>query len=350
MSNQQGSRIKVVGRSGTKARAKKLQPQNAEDRGRQVIRLLDLLRTLEHARQGLTVKQLMEQPSLNCSERTIYRDLDHLKQAGFQITEDEGRYRVTGPSVKSDALRPSQLLSLLIAGECMAPWRGLSIESDLRALVDSLQARLTPEGRRWVKDCQGSVAVTYRAAHLKLDKASLLAIEEAIHVEQCLSISYTNPGQFTRERVVEPHLLWQHGEQPYLVAYCREAAAWRNFALHRVKSAKLLDDEFEPRADFDASEYVRRGFGAFHGPQYRVVLLFSREVAHLPGERLFHPTQEIAECADGAVELTMTVGGLPEIAAWLAGFGGKVVVRGPQELRDLVRKIHTDGLDACALT
>lgn len=349
MSNKQGVGIKLAGASGTKARAKKLQAPQAEDRGRQVIRLIDLLRTLENARRGLTVKQLMDQASRDCSERTLYRDLDHLKQAGFQVIEEEGRYRVVGPSIAAEALKPSQLLSLLIAGECIAPWRGLSIEADFRSLVASLHARLTPEGRAWVESSRNNVAVTYRAAHLQLDQGSLEAMEEALSVEQCLKISYANPGQEARERIVEPHLLWQHGEQPYLVAYCRAAADWRHFALARIKSAELLDEVFEPRSDFDASEYVRRGFGVFHGRQHRIVLRFSSEVAHLPSERCFHPTQELAECADGAVELTMTAGGLPEIATWLAGFGGKVVVLDPQELRDLVRKIHTDGLKACAL-
>lgn len=331
-------------------RAKALRAANQEERGRQVVRLLDLLRTLEGARRGLTVKELLGQPGISCSERTIYRDLDHLAQAGFQVLQEEGRFRVMGPSIRSEALRPSQLLSLLIAGDCMAPWRGLGVETDLRALIHSLQARLTPEGRRWVGECKNSVAVTYRSANLALNTKSVEAIENAIVIEQCLRIDYAAPGRPAQSRIIEPHLLWQHTEQAYLVAFCREARAWRTFALCRIQSAELLDNEFERRADFDACEYVHQGFGAFHGPAHRVVLRFLPPVAHLPQERRFHPTQQVTEQADGSVELTMTAGGLPEIAAWLAGFGGKVMVVEPPELRELVRKIHAEGLQTSALS
>src|SRR5690606_30851530 len=161
---------------------------------------LDLLRTLEGARRGLAVKELLEQPGVSCSERTIYRDLDHLAQAGFQIVQEDGRFRVMGPRLHAEALRPSQLLSLLIAGDCMAPRRGLGIEAELRSLIDSLQARLTPEGRKWVAECKGSVAVTHRPPNLELDRASLEYIESAIVLEQCLRIVYAAPVREAQTR------------------------------------------------------------------------------------------------------------------------------------------------------
>src|SRR6188768_2507387 len=70
--------------SSARTTSDKLLSARVEERGRQVVRLLRIVRALEAARYGLTVQQLIEQAVLDCSERTVYRDLDHLAQVGFQ--------------------------------------------------------------------------------------------------------------------------------------------------------------------------------------------------------------------------------------------------------------------------
>lgn len=73
---------------------------------------------------------------------------------------------------------------------------------------------------------------------------------------------------------------------------------------------------------------------------------FSPPVAHLARERLWHSTQHLEEEASGAVRLSLRAAGLPEIAAWVASFGGKVTVLSPPELAATVKELHTQGLAA----
>lgn len=44
--------------------------------------------------------------------------------------------------------------------------------------------------------------------------------------------------------------------------------------------------------------------------------------------------------------LTFEAAGLPEIARWLTGFGGRAVAREPEELREMMRELHGEGLRA----
>jgi proteasome accessory factor B len=60
---------------------------------------------------------------------------------------------------------------------------------------------------------------------------------------------------------------------------------------------------------------------------------FAAEVAHLIGERVWHPSQRREILPDGAVLLSLEAGGRTEILAWLYGFLPHVEVLAPQELR-----------------
>lgn len=322
----------------------------AEDRGRQVVRLLRLVRTLEAARRGFTVQELIDHAELDCSERTVYRDLEHLAQVGFQVVHEDGRYRIHGDTLRSDPLRPSQVLALLLAEDLFAPLRGQEIASELSALIDLLKARLNPRARAWVEEMRSLFAVSLHGAALPADQKIAQVISKAQAVEQCLRIEYEKPGEAIGARVVEPHLLWFHDSKTYLVAYCRRAESFRSFALPRIRHAELLDETFDKRPDFDASEFTRRGFGVLHGDPYAIVLQLRPSIAHLATERSWHPTQSSTPLADGSVELRMTVAGLPEVAAWVASFGGKMRAIAPPELVQLVREVHEAGLREHALT
>jgi proteasome accessory factor B len=131
----------------------------------------------------------------------------------------------------------------------------------------------------------------------------------------------------------------------YVVAYCHSAEDIRTFAVQRVERADVLDEPFEPDPTFDAAAFTRKGFGVLHGPTYRIIVDFSPRVAHLIKERRYHSSQEVSLRGRG-VRLKMEAAGLPEVAAWVAGFGGGARPVAPPELVAAVARLHRDGLAA----
>lgn len=330
------------------SRAKALNTRSLE-RGKQMLRLFTILRALENSRRGLTMIELHELLEERCTQRTVYRDVEVLQQAGFQVLTEEGRVKLVegAQSLRTTPLRAHELLALLLTKDLLDPIAETPMGRCHDALMTRLSAGLTPEGRQLVAEHRSLLRATHAAPTKVNDSDAVLSvIEQAYETEQCLRLTYATPNKPITERVVEPHLFWMHSGRPYLVAYCREAREFRTFALQRVHSATLLDETFERRTDFEPQSFIDRGFGVFQGDAHTFVVHFDAEVAHLTRERQWHATQEVRDHADGSATLHFTAAGLPEVAAWIASFGGVVRAQAPAELVDRVRELHEAGLRA----
>ncbi len=323
-------------------------------RGRQLRRQIALLRALESSRFGLTVQQLLDLLEGECTLRTLYRDLEQLPAAGFPIYSEGGRFywrRDASPSGALAALRPSEVLTLLVTEDLLPGLGETGFVREHRQLRTRLTAQLTDAGRAWIRDMRSAIRATLPApAKLRTHSATIDLLEEACAVEQVLQVVYAAPLQDATTRQVEPHLLWFHAGRAYLVAYCRLAQAFRTFAVQRIQKVQLLDESFERRAEFHPEQYTGAGFGVLHGAAQTVVIDFDAEVAHIANEREWHPTADVTALAGGGARLTMHVGGMPEVAAWLAGFGGKARAVAPPSLVECVRALHQAGLQQYAST
>lgn len=316
-------------------------------RGRQVLRQWTVLRALERSRRGLTVRDLVALLEGECTERTVYRDLEQLLDAGFPIADDEGTWRVLGTSegAWSIPVQPTELLGLTLAEDLFSPAEGSWLSAPLRDLRQRLAAMLTPNGRKYLDLLrQSAVATLFAPGAYEERRAEIDAILEAIEKQHVLRIAHVKPGEERSWREVEPYSTWYHAGQLYLIAFCRRVEDIRTFAVHRIVGAEVLDEDFDPDPSFDAAAFARKGFGVFHGPVYRFVIDFDPEVAHVPRERSYHASQRVRERPDGTVRMTFEAAGLPEVAAWVAGFGGKAVPVEPAELVGTVRDKFSVGL------
>jgi predicted DNA-binding transcriptional regulator YafY len=316
-----------------------------------VVRLLTILRLLDNARRGMTAQELTHALEDSCTLRTVYRDVQHLEQAGFPVASEEGRVfidraRADRGSGLGFPLQPAEVLSLLLTEDLMAPLSESTLFQSLDELRQRLAAHLTPQGRQWVSELRTQLRATLAApARLKEHGATLDVVEDAIGKEQCLKLSYASPGSEHSDRTVEPHLLWYHAGRAYLVGYCRQRQGFRTFAIQRIAAAALLEETFERRAEFDVDQFTRYGFGVLHGQVHDIVVELSAEVAHLARERVWHDTQHVEELEGGGVRLSFRAAGVPEIAAWLAGFGGKARAVAPAALVDAVVELHVAGIE-----
>lgn len=225
-------------------------------RGRQVVRVLTVLRELECAHWGRTLNELNRRFPFTVSERTLQRDLEHLQAAGFPVEHEEGRFFLRDTTAHS--LRHSQTLSLLLAEEMIASLHGSAIHRELTKLRDSLQSRLTERGRTWLEHLRQTMLTSMHASDLELPGTSLEAVQEALVTQQVLLIEHAEPNQPLRSHVAEPHLLCCQGENPFMVAFCRNAACFRPFFLKHLRNAQLLDEFFDQRPHFDPDEYLVR--------------------------------------------------------------------------------------------
>jgi predicted DNA-binding transcriptional regulator YafY len=319
-------------------------------RGRQIVRQWKVLRALEAARhRGLTAADLLEQLGEHCSQRTLYRDLDQLQEAGFPLLSDDGRWRVlqSGEGGWSVPIEPTEVLALSLVDDLLAPLAGSYLAEPLRELRGRLMAMLSPANRAYLEELrQTAVATLFGPGDYSDRREELAAIGVAIGKQHRLRLRYAPPSRPAQDRVVDPYATWYASGRVYLIAYCHRAGDIRTFAVQRIEGAEVLDEAFEPDADFDPGAYSRVGFGVLHGPVEDVAIAFAPEVAHLIRERRFHASQRLLELEGGGLRLEMRVAGLPEVAAWVAGYGAAARPLAPEALVEAVRRLHEGGLRA----
>lgn len=320
----------------------------------QIVRQWRILSALEASRQGLTASDLYAVVEEECDPRTIYRDLLALESAGFPLQRDEatGRWRVLEPREGGWVvpLDPTELIALAMSESLLESTEVSLLLEPLRALRAKLLAMMTPNGRTYFEELRTSSIATLKAPTLYTFKTEVLAtIQEAIQEREVIRIHHQKPSDTAPKiRDVEPYATWFTEGGFYVIAYCRSVLDYRHFALQRILQVERLDLSFDPSPLFDAAAYSRKGFGAYHGAIHRVSLRFSSDMAFLARERRFHHTQRVVPGPDGAMDLTMEAAGLPEIASWVAGFGGRVIPLSPPELVELVREIHRVGAASLA--
>jgi predicted DNA-binding transcriptional regulator YafY len=298
---------------------------------------------LEGAKRGMTAAQLKEAIEETQSTRTLYRDLEVLQQAGFPLTNEDGCWRLLETSESSWAIpvNPTEVVALMLTEDLLAPVEGSWLAEPLANLRSRLSSTLTPTGRRYCAELRkANVATVFGSGHYGEKRAELEAIHEAIEKQHRVRIDYATPGKATEARTIDPYCTWFAAGSVYVVAYCHKAEDTRTFAVQRIKHAEVLDQSFDP----DPAAFTRKGFGVYHGPVYRVTIDFSPKVAHLIRERRFHVSQQVTDVAKG-VRLKMEAAGLPEIAAWVAGFGGEARVVAPKELVAAVKALHRRGFE-----
>jgi predicted DNA-binding transcriptional regulator YafY len=317
-------------------------------RGNQITRQWRILRLLEGSKSGLRAREIHEALGGDVSERTVFRDLQHLQEAGFPLYEEDGRWRVLGQgeggyTVPVDT---SELLALMLSEELLAPMRSAEVVAALAGLREKVAAMLSGAGRSYAEEIKDHLVATFVGPGDYTDGTIVRTIEDAIQREHRLRIHYWSPRGETSERRVDPYVMWYADGRLYLVGYCHLRGAVRTFLLDRIRRIESLDEPFDIDPSFDVRSYTGSGLGAWTGERQRVELWFAPSVAHVAHERRFHPSQHVEPAPDGGATVTMYVAGLPHVAAWVASFGGQVVARAPARLIARIQELHRNGLAA----
>lgn len=315
-----------------------------------LVRPLEILKRLDEAPTGLTPEDLAAGLEPSCSPRTVERDLEHLRQCGLPVENHGERWRCANdaePAAGRLSLRASELLSILIAEETLSPRQAMDAGHAIHRLRHRLEASLTPRGRRWVRNLRRIEQATLRVADAFPDHTHTMALmEEACARHRCVAMTYGPQRATPSRRIVEPHLLWRHGGNVYVMAYCRTHMAFRSFGIKHVRNAVMLDDSFTPRSEFDDDPFTYHGFGVLRGRVHDFVIELKPEVAYLAREWVWHTTQQVHELGNGGAYLTFRSAGLPQVAAWIASLGGRAQAVAPTELVSAVIQLHCRGIES----
>lgn len=305
-----------------------------------IQRLLRVLALLQAGR-GCNAKRLADECGV--SRRTIFRDLDVLRESGLPILYDEVQqhYRLSGTQfLPPFNFTPDEALSLIVlchemGGRTRLPFlaaaqsASLKLESSLplrlreevHAAVDSIQIRMPP-----TNPLSGQEAVYQR-------------LVEAVRRRRCVRIRYAAPteeGEFCTK--LSPYRLLFSRRSWYAIGRSSLHRGVRTFHVGRILDLTPLADKFTVPRGFSVDRYLRHAWHLIPepGPDQDVVVRFSKLVAKNVAEVVWHRRQRLEFNPDGTLDFHVTVSGIKEISWWILGYGDQAEVIRPPELRRLV--------------
>lgn len=254
---------------------------------RHTVRQLDILRTLQARRYGATTAELASLYAT--TQRTIQRDLRDLREAGFFLDSERRGDGCTYYQLQTRDLPPLNFPLFEVAGllfvESLAEvLQGTPFRDDLHQTVHRILSAL-PEGQA------GGLYLIARVPR------------------------HGQPITLAVERI--------QGLEP----------AQRQFAIPASLAATV-------------DERLRHSFGIISGEPFSVQVRFSADQAPYIRERIWHPSQQVEDQADGSLILSFHASSPYEIRAWVLQHGAAAQVLSPAWLRDEVQAQLQAALDS----
>jgi predicted DNA-binding transcriptional regulator YafY len=312
-------------------------------RGDQLARQWQLIQRLAKSRAGCGLDELADE--LGCVRRTVYRDLDALMYAGFPVVSEkrDGRslYRFLDTFSLGDVpFTPDEILALAFSEDLLRILEGTVFHDSIASALQKIRAGLSPELVEYLARLGESFRVLpgphKRYAHLR---DTIQALHDAVLRRRTVRMRYrTGRTGTVANRDLDPYRVWYRSGGLYVVGLDHKSGEIRTFAIDRIQRLATTDATFAVQDGFDFDVYVGSSFGVITEPATRVRIRFDARWATYVEEHIWHPSQTLARGRDGALELTMEVGGTSELRQWIQSFGSGAEVLEPEALREEVVK------------
>ncbi len=295
-------------------------------------RLLQIVNLLK-ARRYQRVEDLSRECAV--SERTIYRDIAALGEAGLPIYFDRG-YRI----LPNAFLPPLNLTTveyfLLRLSLNSSP---LMQDPENRVVKNRLLAKL----ENCVKDKPiSSGEDPFRRLGVKLkasDPGSVLSanfkiVEGAITGNRLIEVSYDSLTSGLNRRVLEPYALVFRSRAWYLIAFCHLRREFRLFRFSRFREIQPLKESFKPNPDFSVEKFFADSWELYSGKPFDFKVKFWDKACKVILSGIHHPSERVTLLKEGSLIYSARAAGEEEILRWILGFGGMVEVLSPKRLRE----------------
>jgi predicted DNA-binding transcriptional regulator YafY len=275
---------------------------------------------------------------LEVSTKSIRRDLEFMRdrldlplefdaaKKGFHYTQEVSTF----PTLQ---ITEGELFALLVAEKALQQYRGTNFEKPLLSAFRKMAASLPDTISLNLADWEETISfrtTVEPVVHLEIFDA----LAKATAQRQQLSLKYRKPGQAEpEERTIDPYHLSNINGEWFLFAYCHLRKDVRTFVPARIQSVHPTGRSFARPEGFSVKERLQGSFGVHSGEgEIRVRIRFEENVADYIREKIWHPSQQLRELAEGGVEMELRLSSLVEVQRWVLGWGGSAVALHPPEL------------------
>ena len=269
--------------------------------------------------------------ALGVSERTVYRDVQAMVEAGVPLQGVPGKgYRVPKEYLLEPVTLTTDEAVMLVLGSAYA---AQNFDGRYRAAARTAQRKidgvLSREDRERAFSLQGSVHLVPPSAFGNPTEDVLLRrVRQALLEERTIEATMDGATDTPTTCTLNPYGLVRQGATWYIVGYGPERDRVVHLRLPEIDELELTRATFE-RPD----SYRTPPDGPEAAPDRRVRILFTADVA--PSVQVA-PSLHVADrepLSDGRLLLTLKVYHELEVLPWLLSWGSNVRVLEPRALR-----------------
>ncbi|MEI6207022.1 MAG: WYL domain-containing protein [Desulfuromonadales bacterium] len=320
--------------------------KDPEHNEKQVIRLLIVLRMVPRRGRIATTEilsRLESEYDIEIDLRTVQRDLVSLSKIYPLVCDDK---RPAGWSWSKDAMSldlpimdPLAALTFRLVRDSMIRMLPRAVLTTLNGYFRTADERLKKLPDQRLSHWPDKVRVVSRSLSFEppdVDEEILDSLYEALQLEVCFEVDYRTRSGKIKKYLVNPLGLVFVDNLIYLVATLNDHEDPIQLLAHRMKSMKLLPDKPVTISDgFKLQGYIDSGeFGYPLGGMIKLKALFDKGAAPYLYETKLAPDQKLIEKPEGKVLLEASVRDNLQLRWWLKGFGERVEVIEPVDLRN----------------
>jgi predicted DNA-binding transcriptional regulator YafY len=317
-----------------------------------LMRHWHLLRRIPRYPRRISIDDLcayLKEEHFDVARRTIERNLNKLSEA-FDIANDgakpAGWYWLRDASALSlPGLTATEALTFKLVRQHLTDLMPVSVLAHLEPFFEQAEREFKSLNQNPLQEWPDKIASVPSSQPLLppiIDATVQQAVSEALLNNRLLVIHYQSREQEApAERVVHPLGMVSRGGLIYLIAAAvDDLTTIRLRLMHRIHFAEALDAPAQRPENFDLKEFIDSGqLGFGQGKMLNLKVAFMSETAkHLHDTRL-SLDQTIEPYDEGRVLVTATLADTQQLTWWLLGFGDKVEVLEPIELRQKIADI-----------
>ena len=212
--------------------------------------LLSYLQARRHSRMEEMVARF------GVSERTLYRDLHALEEAGTPIGQEPGQgYFILGRHFLPPlAFTLEEAKSFIFVEQLAQKYLDAETHQHFASALEKIRQKLRDEELADVEALESRVSSFVHPAYLP---QHLPVIERACAQKQVLQLAYQDYEGRPSVRCIEPIGITFYSQSWHVIAFCQLRQAYRDFSLNRIQQLRPTGQHFEG-PHLTLAEYVQK--------------------------------------------------------------------------------------------
>jgi len=299
-----------------------------------------------------TIEERMQQQDIEIHRRSIQRDLEKLSELFPLVCDDREKpfgwsWSADAPALDLPSLSPADALLYRMSSEFISNLLPKSIFQQLAPHFRQADTVLNATDRAALKTWPQKIKTINRGQSFKspeIAPAVFAVVSDALLEGKRFQVEYFKRGQKKPVSwTINPLGLVMYDRLLTLVCTIGNYSQQKDIRmlhLHRMQSAQPLEERSLTPDGFNLDEYLESGtFGYLHSKDtIKLKALFEQDATIHLEETPLSDDQRLTPQPDGMVLVEATVADTGQLRWWLLGFGGRIEVLEPLELREAMKE------------